>query len=63
MTTKAHFSMMSNKRTNPDSAGDAVGKKKGMPVKSNYNLSDAVNLVRRYQLLNLFYEWTIQMSK
>jgi hypothetical protein len=36
---------MSNKRTNPDSTGDALGKKKGRHVKSKYNLSNAVNLV------------------
>jgi hypothetical protein len=41
--------MMSNKRTNPDSAGDAVGKKKGRHLKSKYNLSDAVNLVSLFR--------------
>jgi hypothetical protein len=45
LSKKAQFSMMSNKRTNPDATGDALGKKKGRPVKSKYNLSNAVNLV------------------
>jgi hypothetical protein len=63
-TINAHFSIMSNKRTNPELVGDELGKKKGRPAKIGYSISDAVKLVSsfhkkcsKFPIVNAIFLW------